>query len=89
MVQSDELRLNLDWPALPESDPSDEMDYIFIGSLAWLIITAAMEGTAFLLFIFIPIFLLEGRLNIEYEFSFLIESKPKDTMTWHVFHQSK
>jgi len=36
-------------PALPESDPSDEMDYIFIGSLAWLIMTAKMEGTTFLL----------------------------------------
>lgn len=60
MVQSDELRFNLGWPALPESDPSDEMDYIFIGSLAWLIIAAQMEGTTFLLFFFIPIFLCEN-----------------------------
>lgn len=57
MAQSDELRSNLSWPALPESDPSDEMDYIFMGSLAWLIITAQKEGKTFLLFIFIPVFL--------------------------------
>lgn len=60
VVQSDEPRFNLGWPALPESDPSDEMDYIFIGSLAWLITAAYMEGTTFLLFIFIPISLYEN-----------------------------
>lgn len=62
MVQSDELRFNLSWPALAESDPSDETDYIFIGSLAWLIMPAQIRGTTFLIFIIISLLLLKNKV---------------------------
>ena len=57
MLQSDELRFNHGWPALQESDLSDETNYIFIAftSTVWLIIAAELEGASFLLCIVIPI----------------------------------